>query len=115
MENNNKKKEFSKVLLIQESALIWFNTIAHVILAFYCVMSGYAGALPWVSASASLPWVAYGVSQGFYYNKAKAENSKNGIKYDTVMAEINNTYNNIITDKVTISDEVKDIDINYGI
>ena len=88
-----KNKEFSKVLLIQESALIWINTIAHIILAFYCVMCGYAGALPWVSASASLPWVAYGVSQGFYYNKAKAENSKNGIKYDTVMKEVENTYN----------------------
>lgn len=111
-----KHKEFSKVLLIQESALIWINTIAHILLAFYCVMCGYAGALPWVSASASLPWVAYGVSQGFYYNKAKAENSKNGIKYDTVMKEIENTYESINSTINTIEiDKDGSIDINYGI
>lgn len=111
-----KHKEFSKVLLIQESALIWINTIAHILLAFYCVMCGYAGALPWVSASASLPWVAYGVSQGFYYNKAKAENSKNGIKYDTVMKELENTYESIDSTINTIEiDKDGSIDINYGI
>ena len=111
-----KHKEFSKVLLIQESALIWINTIAHILLAFYCVICGYAGALPWVSASASLPWVAYGVSQGFYYNKAKAENSKNGIKYDTVMKEVENTYESINSTINTIEiDKDGSIDINYGI
>ena len=114
-----KKNEFSKVLLIQESALIWINTIAHIVLAFYCVMCGYAGALPWVSASASLPWVAYGVSQGFYYNKAKAENSKNGIKYDTVMAELNKQVEEVVeqttTFEIEIENDNKDVDINYGI
>lgn len=113
-----KNKEFSKVLLIQESALIWINTISHIILAFYCVMCGYAGALPWVSASASLPWVAYGVSQGFYYNKAKAENSKNGIKYDTVMKEVENTYQSMSNtiNTIEIKTNTNDtINIDYGI
>ena len=31
------------------------------------------------------PWSAYGVSQMYYYKKSMAENTKDGIKYDTVM------------------------------
>ena len=34
-----------------------------------------------------LPWTAYGVSQAFYYKKAMAENTKDGIKYETTMME----------------------------
>jgi hypothetical protein len=34
------------------------------------------------------PWTAYGVSQMYYYKKSMKENSKNGIKYDAVMADI---------------------------
>lgn len=33
----------------------------------------------------ALPWAAYAVSQKAYYDKARAENTKNGIKYDSVM------------------------------
>jgi hypothetical protein len=35
----------------------------------------------------AFPWTAYGVSQTFYYKKAEKENTKGGIKYDTVLAE----------------------------
>ncbi|MCM1324783.1 MAG: hypothetical protein NC218_11765 [Acetobacter sp.] len=84
---SNKKREFSKTLLIQESALIWVTTIAYIILAFYCIKNGYQGTLPWLTAGVSLPWVAYGVSQGFYYNKSKAENTQNGIKYELALQE----------------------------
>ena len=31
--------------------------------------------LPWVAATVSAAWGAYGASAGFYYNKAKAENT----------------------------------------
>lgn len=82
------KLEFSKSLLVQESILIWVHTIAMIVLAYICIMHEYLGELPWLTAMTSLPWVAYGVSQGFYYNKAKAENTKSGIKYETVMAEL---------------------------
>lgn len=84
---DNKKREFSKTLLIQESALIWVTTIAYIVLAFYCIRNGYQGTLPWLTAGVSLPWVAYGVSQGFYYNKSKAENTQNGIKYELALQE----------------------------
>lgn len=33
----NKKMEFSKLLLLQESALMWVITIAFIALAFVCV------------------------------------------------------------------------------
>ena len=81
------KLEFSKKLLIQESMLIWVVTIAFIILAFVCISNGYFGELPWLTAMAALPWTTYGVSQGFYYRKSEKENSKGGIKYDTVMMQ----------------------------
>lgn len=90
MKPKKKKQEFSKWLLVQESILVWIVTIALIGLAYICILYDYAGSLPWISAMVSLPWTAYGVSAGFYYNKAKAENSKNGIKYDTVMKELEN-------------------------
>ena len=64
-----KKTEFSKVLLIQESALIWIMTLAFLGLAALCIIKDYTGSLPWLTAMISLPWTAYGVSQCFYYNK----------------------------------------------
>ena len=84
------KREYSKGLLIQESALIWITSLLYIALAFFCIVQGYTGSLPWITASASLPWAAYGVSQVFYYKKSMMENTKGGIKYDTVMKELDN-------------------------
>lgn len=89
-----KKLEFSKTLLIQESALIWISTLAYILLAFYCIYSGYIGSLPWLTASASLPWAAYGVSQVYYYKKSTVENAKDGVKYESVMRELDLAYEN---------------------
>jgi len=80
-----KKKEFSKSLLIQESILIWIHTIAMIALAFICVFMQFFGELPWLAAMVAFPWTAYGVSQHAYYKKAEKENTKDGIKYETVM------------------------------
>lgn len=82
-----KKTEFSKVLLIQESILVWILTIAFLVLAFICVQNGYVGELPWLAAMVGFPWTAYGVSQAFYYRKAMAENTKGGIKYDAIFVD----------------------------
>ena len=89
-----KKREFSKNLLVQESALIWITTLGYLLLAFYCIFNGYMGSLPWLTASASLPWAAYGVSQVYYYKKSMAENTKDGVKYASVMKELDEAYNN---------------------
>lgn len=86
-QNKKHSKEFSKWLLIQETALIWLVTITFLVLAFVCIKNQYFGELPWLTAMAAFPWTAYGVSQAFYYKKATAENTKDGIKYETTMAE----------------------------
>lgn len=83
-----KKTEFSKMLLIQESILIWIMTIAFLILAFICVFNGYLGTLPWLTTMCAFPWTAYGVSQAFYYNKSKAENTAGGITYDSIITQV---------------------------
>ena len=67
------KKEFSKWLLIQESALIWVISLAFLGLAFFCVINQYFGELPWLAAMCGFPWTAYGASQAFYYKKSEKE------------------------------------------
>ena len=86
---NNKKTEFSKVLLIQESILIWIMTIAFLGLAYICIVNQYFGELPWLATMVAFPWTAYGVSQACYYKKSEKENTKGGIKYDTVIQQQN--------------------------
>ena len=85
MKKDKNKIEFSKKLLIQESILIWVITIAFILLAYVCIINQYFGELPWLAAIVSCPWAAYGVSQACYYKKAEKENTKGGIKYDSVM------------------------------
>lgn len=115
-----KKKEFSKVLLIQESALIWIMTLCFIGLAALCIIKDYVGSLPWLTAMVSLPWTAYGVSQCFYYNKSKAENTKDGIKYETVMTDLVESYkNNMQFNEEMLSnnneEEVDSVDLDYGV
>lgn len=109
------KREFSKSLLIQESALIWISTLAYIVLAFYCIYNGYMGSLPWLTASASLPWAAYGVSQVYYYKKSMAENTKDGVKYASVMKELDEAYNNYKKELGNIPNvsDVKTTSMNY--
>lgn len=88
MRRKKEKKQFSKVLLIQESILIWITTISCIILAFVCITAGYLGSLPWISAMCAFPWTAYGISQACYYGKSKAENTQGGITYFNAMQMI---------------------------
>lgn len=69
-------------------------TIGFLILAFVCIMKGYSGSLPWLAAMASFPWAAYGVSQVYYYKKSLAENTKDGIIFETALSNINTNINN---------------------
>ncbi len=84
------KKEkicFSKWLVAQESALIWIITFSYIGLAFVCVLRGFSGSLPWLTALPTVAWTAYGVSQAFYYNKSKAENTEGGIVHAAAKAK----------------------------
>ena len=97
LKKNNEKVEFSKVLLKQESALIWIMSLSFIILAFYCIHEGFTGSLPWLAAMVGFPWTAYGVSQAMYYRKSMKENTTGGIKYESVMEEarkVSSIYNN---------------------
>ena len=105
-----KQKEFSKKLLVQESLLIWVITICYIVLAFICILKDYTGSLPWLSVIPGVAWAAYGTSQGFYYNKAKAENTKDGIKYETVIGELLNQ-----PEPLEDFSDPADMDIDYGI
>lgn len=88
------KKEFSKWLLIQESVLIWIISLAFLGLAFFCVTNQFFGELPWLAAMCGFPWTAYGASQAFYYKKTEKENTKNGLKYEATLQELNKELNN---------------------
>lgn len=85
---NKKKTEFSKVLLIQESVLIWILTISFLFLAVYYIKNQYFGELPWLTAMYAFPWTAYGVSQACYYKKSQKENTRGGIKYQTAIQSL---------------------------
>jgi EamA domain-containing membrane protein RarD len=87
MKKDKKKKEFSKIIIIQESVLIWVVTLAFLGLAYLCVLNGYDGSLPWLTISLASPWAAYGISQAYYYNKAKAQNTTGGITYEMAMKQ----------------------------
>ena len=89
--------EYSKTLLKQESALIWIMSLSFIVLAFYCIHEGFTGSLPWLAAMVGFPWTAYGVSQAMYYRKSMAENTCGGVKYETVLAEARQTYQNVTT------------------
>ena len=89
------KTEFSKTLLKQESTLIWIMSLSFIVLAFYCIHEGFTGSLPWLAAMVGFPWTAYGVSQAMYYRKSQKENTVGGIKYESVILEAQQKYQNI--------------------
>lgn len=86
---NNKKYPFSKVLLIQESILIWLITICCIAMAFICIFTGSFVELPWITAMVGCPWAAYAITQNAYYKKSMIENSQGGIVYDGLFGTTN--------------------------
>jgi hypothetical protein len=85
MKKESKKQEFSKTLLIWETILIWTITLSVIALVYFCIINQYIGELAWLATMYAFPWAAYAVSQACYYKKAEKENTKGGIKYDSVM------------------------------
>ena len=65
-----RKWTFSKLLLLLESAVVLYTTYEGFALARLAVGCGYLGTLAWVAAT------------GFYYNKAKAENTTGGSVFE---------------------------------
>lgn len=109
---NKKEQEFSKWLLVQESAMIWVITFSFIVMAFICISNGYFGELPWLAVLCSCAWAAYGVSQACYYNKSKAENTQGGIKYDTVMAQLKAEAEEVTEETVMPDEEFAPQEVN---
>ena len=85
--DKRKKGAFSKLLLVQESVLIWILTFSFIGLAYLCVRTGYTGTLPWLSVTLTGAWGAYGVSQAMYYKMSEKENTAGGIVFETAMKQ----------------------------
>ena len=94
------KTEFSKSLLIWETILIWVITLSFIALAYICIINQYIGELAWLGAIYAFPWAAYGVSQACYYKKAEKENTKGGIKYESVLGTAQNVLGDEVANKV---------------
>ena len=54
---------FSKVLLVQESILVWIITISFIILAFLCILNGMSAVeIGFLTVLPGVAWAAYGAS-----------------------------------------------------
>ena len=78
--------QFSKRLVADIRVLLWVVTVGGLVLAAYCVHTGYAGALPWLTAMVGLPWSAHGVVCSFYLNMAKSDHKQGGITFEAARA-----------------------------
>lgn len=80
------KTDFSKRLISDIRVLLWVVTVGGLLLAAYCIRSGFTGSLPWVSAMVGLPWASHGTVCSFYLNMAKSDHSQGGITYEAAKA-----------------------------
>ncbi len=78
--------EFSKRLIRDIRALLWVVTVGGLLLAAYCVRTGYAGALPWLSAmggpALDRSWDRLRVLPQY----AKSDHKEGGITYESAKA-----------------------------
>lgn len=81
-----KKSEFSKQLISDIRALLWVVTVGGLLLAGYCIHTGYTGGLPWLTAMVGLPWTAHGFICSNYLSMAKSDHKRGGITYETARA-----------------------------
>ena len=81
-----RQADFSKQLISDIRALLWVVTVGGLLLAACCIRTGYAGALPWLTAMVGLPWTAHGVVCANYLSMAKSDHRRGGITYETAKA-----------------------------
>ena len=80
--NRRRQADFSKQMISDIRALLWVVTVGALVLAGYCIRTGYTGALPWVTAMVGLPWTAHGTVCAFYLNMAKSDHREGGITFE---------------------------------
>jgi len=79
------KKSFSKYLLLLEAIMVAYTTAEGFLLARMAIENNFSGSLPWIATMVTAAWGAYGTSAACYYNKAKAENTKGGVVFETAL------------------------------
>lgn len=75
-ETPKKRLEFSKLILLFETALVAY--VSHRVLGFVesAIALDYVGSLPYLTTFISAVWAAYGTSISFYQTKSAKENVK---------------------------------------
>ena len=86
-----KRMEFSKVLALLVILNDMILTVGTLYLCHEAIQLGFLGELGYLVALIGLYQVATGYVLGKYFVKSQAENTKGGIKYDTI---VTNTPNN---------------------
>lgn len=79
-----KRTSFSKLLLLLESTIVLYTTYQGFGIAKLAIELGFMGTLPWIATMVTAAWGACGTSAACYYAKAKAENTADGVTYETV-------------------------------
>lgn len=82
-----KRTDYSKQMITDIRALLWVVTVGGLLLAAYCIRTGYTGALPWLSAMVGLPWTAHGVVCSNYLSMAKSDHRRGGITFESAKAK----------------------------
>lgn len=82
-----KKPTASKGIAYCVVGLDVIATLATLALCYISVFRGFMGALPYLTALIGALQAATAVILNGYYGKAKAENKKGGIVYDTAMQD----------------------------
>ena len=81
-----RRDDYSKQLIADIRALLWVVTVGGLLLAAYCIRTGYTGALPWLTAMVGLPWTAHGVVCSNYLSMAKSDHRRGGITFESAKA-----------------------------
>ena len=81
-----KQTDYSKQMIADIRSLLWVVTVGGLLLAAYCIRTGYTGALPWLTAMVGLPWTAHGTVCAFYLNMAKSDHKEGGITFESARA-----------------------------
>ena len=83
---HKKQVDYSKQMIADIRSLLWVVTVGGLLLATYCIRTGYTGALPWLTAMVGLPWTAHGTVCAFYLNMAKSDHKEGGITFESARA-----------------------------
>lgn len=80
------RRQYSKQLIADIRSLLWVVTLGGLALAVLCILLGYTGSLPWISAMVGLPWTAHGVVCSCYLSVTKSDHREGGITFEAAKA-----------------------------